>query len=283
MSTYLSPSLILELWCFYFVFGEGSWLLWGMDTSKLWEFTELLVDESARVIMSYWDREDLEVVNKGDDTPVTLADKGAEAAMRKLINQHFPEHGIIGEEYGNESEDAEFVWVLDPIDGTFSFAHNIPLFGTLICLKHQGQPVLGAINQPVLKKCLIGDGEVTKLNSKAVTCSGTVDLDRATLLATDNRTAAEFQPGSDFTKLTESVRVFRTWGDAYGYLMVGCGDADIMTDPIVNEWDFIGHIPIIRGAGGIITDWNGNDPIGGNSVVCANKHLHPKVIEILHG
>ncbi|MGB0371130.1 MAG: inositol monophosphatase family protein [Opitutales bacterium] len=254
-----------------------------MDTAKLWDFTQLLVDNSAEVILSYWDRDDLEVVNKGDDTPVTLADKGAEEVMRALINQHYPEHGIIGEEYGNENEDADFVWVLDPIDGTFSFAHNIPLFGTLICLKYQGKPILGAINQPVLKKCLIGDGEVTKLNGKIVTCSDTTELDRATLLATDNRTAAEYQPNTHFTKLTESVRVFRTWGDAYGYLMVGCGDADIMTDPIVNEWDFIGHVPIIRGAGGIITDWEGKDPIGGSSVVCANKHLHPKVMEVLHG
>ena len=248
-----------------------------------WKFTEYLVSVSAEAIMPYWDQADLEVIEKQDDTPVTRADRGAEAAMRKVINERYPEHGIIGEEYGEENSDAEYVWVLDPIDGTLSFTHHVPLFGTLVCLKHRGVPVLGAINQPVLNKCVIGDGEKTVLNGKKqVYCSTEPELSRATLLTTDPRAATKYHPKSKFSSLVDGVRTYRTWGDAFGYLAVATGGAEIMVDPIPNEWDFAGHIPIIRGAGGAITDWYGNDPLGADSVIAANPHLHGEVLKRLH-
>lgn len=254
----------------------------SMDLSDFRQFTQHLIDESAKVINPLFRQENLEVVFKGDNTPVTEADRGAEAVIRKAINKRYPDHGIVGEEYGVERPDADFVWVLDPVDGTISFTYGIPLFGTLICLKHQGQPILGAINQPFMKECVIGDAGGTTLNGKPVRCSDVDSLDRALLLTTDARRPASLKPDSHFDNLARQCRLFRTWGDAYGYLMVAVGRAEIMVDPIVNEWDFIGHVPIIRGAGGIITDWEGNDPVGAKSVICANAALHPKVMEALH-
>ncbi len=254
-----------------------------MDTGQYRKFIQHLVDESEKVILPLFRKSDLEVIEKGDDTPVTQADRGAEAVIRKLINQHYPDHGIIGEEYGEENTNADFVWVLDPVDGTFSFAYGIPLYGTLICLKYQGQPILGAINQPFMQECVIGDDSLTTLNGNPVTCSDVSSLDRALMLTTDTRRPARLQPHTHFDRLAEKCRLLRTWGDAYGYLMVAVGRAEIMVDPIVNEWDFIGHVPIMRGAGARVSDWDGNDPVGASSVICANAHLYDEVMAVLHG
>ena len=253
-----------------------------MNIDKYKPFIKRLCLESAEVINPYFSSADLEVEKKEDNTPVTKADKEAEALIRKIINKEFPEHGIIGEEYGNENVDADFVWVLDPVDGTKSFASNVPLFGTLICLKYQGQPVLGAIHQSVLKQLVIGDGKSTTLNGKPVKVSSTKELKDATLLTTDSRRPANYKNGEKWEKLINQVNLFRTWGDAYGYLLAATGWADIMTDPILSEWDFAAMIPIVRGAGGIITNWEGGDPVGGNSVICGNPYLHPIVIEMLN-
>lgn len=254
-----------------------------MELADFRQFIEHLARESEKVINPLFRQENLEVVTKGDDTPVTQADRGAEDVIRNLINERYPDHGIIGEEYGEENTDADFVWVLDPVDGTFSFTYGIPLFGTLICLKFQNNPVLGAIHQPFMKELVIGDANLTTLNGKPVHCSNVHELNRALLLTTDPRRPADLKPNSNFEELAKQCRLFRSWGDAYGYLMVATGRAEIMVDPIVNEWDFVGHIPIIRGAGGTITDWEGNDPVGASSVICANARLHPEVMKILHG
>ena len=253
-----------------------------MDIGPFRSFAMELVAASEDVILPLFRRADLEVIEKSDDTPVTQADRGAEAVIRKLINQRYPDHGIIGEEYGTENEEAEFVWVLDPVDGTFSFARGIPLFGTLICLKYQGQPVMGVINQPIMKECVIGDPSLTTLNGEQVKCSEVSQMDRALFLTTDSRRAAKLQPHTQFDALVEKCRLFRTWGDAYGYLMVATGRAEAMFDPIVNEWDFIGHVPILQGAGGRVSDWDGNDPVGAESVICTNAALYDEVMTILH-
>ena len=127
-------------------------------------FIHRLADESAKVIKPYFAALNFEVEIKEDETPVTLADRQAEALMRDLIRREFPNHGIIGEEYGSENEGAEFVWILDPIDGTISFASGCPLFGTLICLLHEDRPILGAINQPILDILCLGDNHRTSVN-----------------------------------------------------------------------------------------------------------------------
>ena len=253
-----------------------------MNTDIYKTFIEKLCYESAKVINPYFSNPELEIEKKEDNTPVTRADKEAEELIRRMINQEFPNHGIIGEEYGEENEDAEFVWVLDPVDGTKSFAANVPLFGTLICLKYQGQPLIGAIHQSILKQLLIGDGKSSTLNGKPVQVSNNKSLADATILTTDSRRPAIHKNGQNWEHLINQVNMFRTWGDAYGYLLTATGWADVMTDPILSEWDFVGMIPIIRGAGGIITNWEGGDPVGGNSVICGNPNLQPLVVEMLN-
>ena len=202
--------------------------------------------------------------------------------MRRMIRQRFPSHGILGEEFGPENVGAEFVWVLDPIDGTRAFAAATPLFGTLIALLHAGQPVLGVIHQPILRQLVVGDGRRTLLNGRAVRVRATPSLAEATLLCSDVLSPAQHQNGEAFAALGRRVRQLRTWGDCFGYLLVATGWADIMCDPIMNPWDIAALIPVIRGAGGVITDWQGRDPVNATSIVAALPGLHPQVIAALN-
>ena len=245
-------------------------------------FVHKLASESAQVIKPYFGTFDLEVELKSDETPVTAADRGAEEVMRHLIRKEFPDHGIIGEEFGDENEAAEFVWVLDPIDGTKSFASGCPLFGTLICLLYEGQPILGAINQPILERLCIGDNNQTTVNGHPVHVRETDRLSEAILLTTDILSVGEYQNKAGFENLLHGTKLFRTWGDCYGYLLLASGGADIMLDPIVNPWDVLPVIPVVRGAGGIITAWDGSDVVRGDSCVAASQNLHPRVLEILN-
>jgi myo-inositol-1(or 4)-monophosphatase len=245
-------------------------------------FVRKLAAESAEVIKPYFAAFDLKVELKEDETPVTAADRGAEEVMRHLIRKEFPDHGIIGEEFGSENEAAEFVWVLDPIDGTKSFTSGCPLFGTLICLLHEGQPVLGVINQPILEQLCIGDNNQTTVNGHPVHVPETDTLSEAILLTTDILSIGKYQNQAGFDNLLRGAKLFRTWGDCYGYLLLASGGADIMLDPIVNPWDVLPVIPVVRGAGGVITAWDGSDVVQGDSCVAATQNLHPHVLEILN-
>lgn len=246
------------------------------------EFVRELVEESGEIIRSYYDRLDLEVQEKPDATPVTDADRRAEEVLRERIRARYPGHGILGEEFGAENEDAEFVWTLDPIDGTISFVSGCPLFGTLIGLLQAGEPVLGAIHQPVTGQLCIGSGDRTTLNGQPVRVRELTDLSAATLLVTDVHNVERYQDRTGFDRLVADAGLFRTWGDCYGYLLVASGRADIMLDPIMNRWDLVPLVPIIRGAGGVITTWSGGDPATGDSCVAAGPRLHSIVIEGLN-
>lgn len=263
--------------------GAGSPTFGGVDLSVYRDFAIELARLSGDFIRPYFGRADLGVDHKEDDSPVTLADRGAEDLMRARIARAFPDHGVIGEEGGSDRAEAEWVWVLDPIDGTKSFISHCPLFGTLIALLHQGQPVLGVIHQPVLGQMLVGDGRVTTLNERPVRVRPCAELGRATLLTSDPLNPARYQDGAAFAALAEQVRLVRTWGDAYGYLLLASGWADIMVDPVMNPWDIQALIPVVRGAGGVITDWRGGDPVRADSIVAAGPELHARVIERLAG
>ena len=241
-----------------------------------------LAEKSGDFIRPLYASPTLSVEFKADESPVTAADKGAEQLLRSLIAKKFPAHGVIGEEFGNDRPDAEFVWVLDPIDGTKSFITGVPLFGTLIALMHNGQPVLSAIHQPILRQLMLGDNTTATLNGRAVRVRPTSRIEEATFLTSDPLNPAKYQNGAAYEKLTQRTRLVRTWGDCYGYLLVAAGFADIMCDPIMNAWDIQALIPVIRGAGGIITDWQGRDPVKAESIVAANATLHPLVIAALN-
>lgn len=248
-------------------------------------FARELALTSAEVILPLYGTRDIGLEIKADESPVTLADRRAEEVMRRLIEKRYPDHGIVGEELGTVRNDAEFVWVLDPIDGTKSFITNIPLFGTLIGLLHEGRPVVGCIHQPVLRQLVLGDGKRTTLNGSPVRVRPCSSLSDATLLTCDPINPERYQNGPSFDRLARAVRMYRTWGDCYGYLLVATGWADLMVDPILNPWDLLPLVPVIRGAGGVITDWHGHpaDHLGANSAIACAPELHGAVLEKLHG
>jgi myo-inositol-1(or 4)-monophosphatase len=253
-----------------------------MNLEPFRSFISELAEKSGDFIRPLFASPGLSVEFKADESPVTAADKGAEQLLRSLIAKKFPTHGVIGEEFGSDRPAADFVWVLDPIDGTKSFITGVPLFGTLIALMHHGQPVLGAIHQPILRQLMLGDGTTTTLNGRDVRVRPTTRIEDATWLTSDPLNPAKYQNGAGYEALTRRARLVRTWGDCYGYLLLAAGWADVMCDPIMNPWDIQALIPIIRGAGGVITDWQGRDPVKAESIVAANTTLHPQVIAALN-
>jgi len=252
-----------------------------MDLKQLTPFLHLLSKESSSIIKRYF-RTYIEVESKCDFSPVTIADKLAEEKMRELINKEFPDHGIIGEEFGKENSNAEYVWVLDPIDGTKSFISGALSFGTLIALIQNGKPIIGVINHPILDEFLLGDNYSTFLNGNKVQVRNCSLISEATLLTTDHFNIRKYQSKNGFENLLEKTKLYRNWGDCYGYYLLATGFADIMIDPIMSVWDSMALIPIINGAGGMITDYQGNDPVIGNSIVASNKVIHEEVIKILN-
>ncbi|MCY3991566.1 MAG: inositol monophosphatase family protein [Caldilineaceae bacterium] len=251
------------------------------EHSALIEFIRLLADESGAIIRRYF-RSGYTVDSKSDETPVTIADRQAEERMRELIGQHFPSHGILGEEYGHHQPDAPFQWVLDPIDGTKNFISHGYLFGTLIALVHEQKALLGAIHQPILQDLLIGDGETAWLNRDPVRVRDCPSIDDAVFLTTDHYNVANFHNGPAFEQVAQRAAQYRTWGDCHGYYLVAVGGADVMTDPVMNFWDRAALVPIIEGAGGRITDWQGGDPLYGSGVIATGGTIHDELIQLLN-
>lgn len=254
-----------------------------VDPDSLRSFATELARESGSVIADMFRQSDLTIETKDDDSPVTAADRTAETLLRDRIRARFPDHGIIGEEFGTEREDAEFVWILDPIDGTISYVAGVPLFGTLIGLLHGGEPVLGVIHQPVSNELMIGTASGTTLNGRPIRVRSTPELGEATLLTTDPKSIERYKNMAGFEALRTEAGLYRGWGDCYGYLLLASGRADIMIDPMMNAWDVLPLIPVVRGAGGVITTWEGEDPVHGTSTVAATPELHGRVLEILNG
>lgn len=226
------------------------------------------------------------VERKADSSPVTVADRAAEKAMRDLIEAAYPDHGIHGEEYGVVRPDADHVWILDPIDGTKSFVTGLPLWGTLIALAHRGEAILGVIDQPVLNERWLGAaGRPTTFNGKPVRVRDCPRLEEAALLAT---TVDLLNPSelAAFEKLRRRVRVNRMAGDCYAYGLLAAGFADLVVDCRVQPYDFAALIPVIGGAGGRITDWEGR-PLSLKSpsrLLAAGDHeMHGAAVQLLAG
>jgi inositol-phosphate phosphatase/L-galactose 1-phosphate phosphatase/histidinol-phosphatase len=221
---------------------------------------ERLADVSGDIVRRYFraDADDMKVEAKADETPVTIADRSAEAAMRTLIEESYPDHGIMGEEFPFVRTEAEYAWVLDPIDGTKSFVTGMPIFGTLIALMRNGRPILGIINQPILNERWIGmAGHRTTLNGRPISTSKVTRLADAAQYATD---PSMFTRGNDRQKidsLLAEVKSSRYGGDCYSYALLATGFIDLVTEVGLKIYDFMPLIPVIEGAGGVITDWNG--------------------------
>lgn len=244
-------------------------------------FAEQLVAVSASIIKQYF-RAELSVSAKSDGTPVTIADKKAEEAMRELIMKEYPDHGILGEEFDHHQPEAEYQWILDPIDGTKTFVSGTYLFGTLIGLMKNGRPILGVINNPVIDHCLIGTDGQTRLNGQRVCVRSCASIEEATVLCTSHWGVEKHHDMAAFELLTRQAKLYRSWGDCHGYYLVATGYADVMLDPVMNPWDLIPLVPIIEGAGGKITDWHGADVLNGKGAVATAGDIHNLVIQTLN-
>ncbi len=254
-----------------------------VDLTPYRAFAVELAEQSGAFLRPLFGAPDLAVETKADQTPVTAADRGAEELLRARIAKKFPTHGIVGEEFGAERADAEFVWMLDPIDGTKSFIHGVPLWGTLIALLHGGQPVLGAIHLPALGHLLLGDGATATLDGQPTRVRPCDRLEDATLLTSDPINPWKYQNGPAFTALRSRARLVRTWGDCYGYFLLACGRADIMCDPVLSPWDLAALVPVVRGAGGVISDWQGRAPWPAQSALAAGSPaLHAAAVAALN-
>ena len=219
---------------------------------------------------------------KSDNTPVTVADRNAELAIREFLAKECPDHGILGEEFPETPGDGRHRWILDPIDGTKSFIHHVPLFGTLIALERDGVPVAGVIACHAVNETASGaTGLGAFLNGEACRVSSTASLAEATVSMTSfSRMLRGRSEGT--ARLVEQCALARAWGDCYGYLALAAGRVDVMLDPIVNLWDAAALYPIITEAGGGFSAWDGTPGVG-DSVVATNGILHEAVIAALRG
>ena len=242
-----------------------------------------LADASGPIIARYF-RTGTTVLDKADLSPVTAADRDAEAAMRALIAERMPEAGVFGEEMGADRVDAEFVWVLDPIDGTKSFVTGKPLFGTLIGLVHQGRPIVGVLNQPVLRERWVGAaGRPSSFNGQAIRTRPCPNLSDAWLYAT---TPAMFEGADEaaWKRLSAAVK-FPVYGaDCYAYGMLASGWTDLVVEALLKPYDWCALVPIVEGAGGRMTDWDGR-PLGlepvGHALAAGDPKLHEAALERL--
>ena len=217
---------------------------------------------------------------------MTAADRAAEKEMRSLIEARFPEHGIVGEEFGRVREDAEFVWVLDPIDGTKSFISGVPLFGTLIALTRGRRPILGIIDQPISRERWIGvAGCATTFNGAVVHSRPCRVLAAATLFATTPEMFKDADAAA-FARVSGSVKLTRFGADCYAYGLVASGFVDLVLEASLKPYDFCAMVPVVLGAGGIVTDWRGAGldlDSDGRVVVAGDRRVHRAALELLCG
>ncbi|WP_438277377.1 histidinol-phosphatase [Nitrobacter sp.] len=252
-------------------------------------FIDRLATAAGETILPFFRTSLLGVENKCDARgfdPVTEADRAAEAVMRRMIKASFPQHGIVGEEFGNQNEDAEYVWMLDPIDGTKSFIAGFPIWGTLIALLHRGMPVYGMMHQPYIGERFSGDNRSASYqgpsNGRKLAVRRCASLKEATsfttsplLMNADDRAA--------FGKVEAEVRLTRYGGDCYSYCMLAAGHLDLVIETELKPYDIAALIPIITGAGGVITTWEGEPAQGGGRVVAAgDPRVHEAALTLLN-
>ncbi len=252
-------------------------------------FIDRLATAAGETILPFFRTSLLDVENKCDARgfdPVTEADRAAEAVMRRMIKASFPQHGIVGEEFGNQNEDAEYVWMLDPIDGTKSFIAGFPIWGTLIALLHRGMPVYGMMHQPYIGERFSGDNRSARYHGpsggRKLAVRRCASLKEATSFTTspllmnpDDRAA--------FGKVEAEVRLTRYGGDCYSYCMLAAGHLDLVIETELKPYDIAALIPIITGAGGVITTWEGEPAQGGGRVVAAgDPRVHEAALKLLN-
>ena len=254
---------------------------------NLTDFFHVLCDAASEQTLPLF-RSGLGVSNKliEDFDPVTEADRQAEVAIRTLIEDRFPDHGIVGEEFGRVRENAAHQWIIDPIDGTRAFISGLPVWGTLIGLYQDGIPVAGVMDQPFTRERYISVGgnsrlimagrDTTKLQSSSVG-----DISQATLMTTSPHLLTGAKEKSYF-EVEKAVKLFRYGCDCYAYCLLAAGQIELVIETGLNIYDIAALIPIIEGAGGVVTNWEGGDASQGGAILAAaNRDLHKQALELL--
>jgi histidinol phosphatase-like enzyme (inositol monophosphatase family) len=263
-------------------------MLTPAEIDELSTFALRLADAAAEVTLPHF-RSGLAVDNKRGDyafDPVTAADRDAEQAIRTLIGEHYPTHGIYGEEHGRETGTSPLYWVIDPIDGTRSFISGVPLWGTLIALNDGTKPVIGVMDQPYIGERFVGRPGGSELSGPRGTfplkTSGCTKLEDALLGNTDPGMFKKDNERAAFREISAKVRLRRFGGDCYFYALLAAGTLDLVVESSLQPYDIQALIPVIENAGGIVTSWTGGDPqMGGQVVAAATPELHVAALDIL--
>ncbi len=247
------------------------------------EFAVQIAREASDLTLGYFrqSRNKLVVDRKADGSFVTTADREAEQLLRARIAERFPADAVLGEEEGERAGSSGRRWIVDPIDGTYSFVHGVPLWGVLVGLEINGEAALGVVSLPALDEIVYArTGGGCFWNGEPAHVTDTPTLDDALLLSTDFGACARYGFGDAAGEMQRRAHSRRTWGDAYGHVLVATGRADVMLDPAMNAWDCAALLPIIEEAGGTFTDWCGARTIHGGNAISTNGALFAEVVAI---
>mgnify|MGYP001798474644 FL=1 len=248
------------------------------------EFAEKTAREAGALTLDYFLTGRAPAEFKGDDTPVTIADRNAEELIRERIAETFPDHQIVGEEFGESETESTHRWIIDPIDGTKSFVHGVPLYAVLLALEIEGKVEVGCAYFPALDEIIVAATGLGALwNGKPCHVSEEGSIDRAVCAHIDTAYFAQNGKGAAWERLQKAVYYNAGWCDAYGYLLVATGRAEVMLDPVMAVWDCGPFPPIFREAGGYFGDWSGNEGnIYGGEALATNQLLRDEVVSILN-
>ena len=253
------------------------------ELEQLRKFAAELARGAGDITLQYF-RKRPETSIKADGSYVTIADREAEAYVRRQIAERFPDDGIVGEEEGESPGKSGRRWIIDPIDGTFAFVHGVPFYGVLIGLEIDDEPSVGVINMPALGELVSAAKDVgCFLNESPARVSNTARIEDALLLATDFNACERYGFGRAAELMQSRAKASRTWGDCYGYVLVATGRADVMLDPVMNLWDCAALLPIMEAAGGTFTDWQGVRTIHGGNSIATNSLLFDEVMSMVTG
>jgi histidinol phosphatase-like enzyme (inositol monophosphatase family) len=249
------------------------------ELKPLLDFAVGLAREAGEITLQYF-KKSFTIERKADNSFVTVADREVERRLRKSIEERFPHDAILGEEEGEKPGGSGRRWIIDPIDGTYSFVHGVPLYTLLIGLEISEASILGVAYLPALNELVsAAKGLGCFWNGLPAGVSSTTALGDALLLATDFEACHSYNFGAAAETLQRNVNAYRTWGDAYGHVLVATGRADVMLDPVMNVWDCAALQPILEEAGGTFTDWKGNPTIRGGNAISTNGILFNQVME----
>jgi len=251
------------------------------ELKHLLDFANALALEAGALTLEYF-KGSFTTERKADQSLVTVADRETERLLRRRIEESFPRDAILGEEEGLRQGTTGRRWIIDPIDGTYSFVHGVPFYAVLIGLEVKGEALLGVVNLPALNEMVsAARGLGCFWNGKAAGVSTTESLGEALLLSTDFGICRQYGFEAAGEALQRRVQARRTWGDAFGHVLVATGRADVMLDPVMNIWDCAALLPIVEEAGGTFTDWRGKRTIAGGNAISTNGKLFPSVMDTI--